>query len=148
VRGDDLEAHRRLLVEEVTQHGGEQPLAEIVAHRHAEGDGGTAGKLRKLAEGGLGPAPQLAHDGQRGLARRGEAHAAPGTLEEPEAEVRLEPAHLLAHRRGGNVPLPRRCRHRARARHREQRLKRGKEGGVDHKAELTIRSKTFHWTTR
>ena len=143
-----LEAHRRLLVEQVAQHRGEQPLAEIVAHRHPERDGGAAGQLGELSEGGLGPAPELAHHGQRRLASSGETHPTPGALEELDAEVRLEPPDLLAHRGRRHVPLARRRAHRARARDGEQGLQRGEEGGVDHEAELTIRCRTFHWTTR
>ena len=148
VGGDDLEAHRRLLVEQVAQHRGQQPLAEVVAGRHPQRGGGAAGQLGELAEGGLGRAPQLAHDGQRRLAGGGEAHAAPGALEELDAEVRLQPPDLLADRGGGDVPLARGRAHGARARHREQGLQRGEEGGVDHEAQLNISPRTFHWTTQ
>jgi hypothetical protein len=148
VRGDDLEAHGRLLVEQVVKHGDEQPLAEIVAHRHPQRDGGAPGQCRELAKSGLGLVPQLAHYGQRRLAGGGEAHAAARALEELDAEVGLEPPDLLAHRGGGDVALARRRRHRARARHGEQGLQGGEERGVDHEAELTIRCRTFHWTTQ
>ena len=148
VRGDDLEAHRRLRVEQVAQDRRQQPLAEVVAGRYAERGGGMAGELGELTEGGFGADPQLTHDGQRRLAGGGETDAAAGALEEPDAEVGLDLPDLLAHRRRGDVTLARRRPHRARARHREPGLQRGEEGGIDHEAELTIRCRTFHWTTR
>src|SRR5206468_12487827 len=109
---------------------------------------GASGQRRELAEGGLRSAPQLADYGQRRLAGGGEAHPAACALEELDAEVRLEPPDLLAHCGGSDVALAGRRRHRARARHGEQGLQRGEEGGVDHEAELTIRCRTFHWTTQ
>ena len=110
VRRDDLEAHRRLLVEKVPQHRRQERLAQVVADRHAERGRGMPGQLGELAERRLGPDPELAHDGQRRLARGAQAHAAAGALEELDAEVGLEPPDLLAHRRRGDVALPRRAR--------------------------------------
>ena len=130
------------------EHGREQPLAEVVAGRHPQRGGGTAGQLGELAERGLRPAPQLAHDRQRRLAGRGQPHAPAGALEQLDVEVRLEAADLLAHRRGRDVALAGGRPHRARAGHRQQRLQRGEQGGVDHEAKLNIQATTYHWTTR
>ena len=148
VRGDELEAHRRVFVEQVAQHRRQEPLAEIVAGRDPQGRGRAPGKLGELAERRLGPAPELTHDGQRRLARGGQPHAPAGALEELHAEVGLELADLLAHGRRGDVALARGRPDRARARHRQQSLEGGKERGVDHVAELIICYTTFHWTTR
>ena len=148
VRGDDLKADRRFLVEQVAKHWRQQAFAEIVARRHAKRAGGTAAERRKLAERGFGPGPQLAHDGKRGLARRRETDAAAGALEELDAEMRLEAPDLLAHRRRADVTLARRRPDRARARHRDQRFECRKQGGVDHEEELNIRRTTFHWTAQ
>src|SRR5215831_16755420 len=105
-------------------------------------------QLGELAEGRLRPAPQLAHDRHRRLAGRGQAHAAAGALEELDPEVGLEPSDLLADRRGGDVPLARRRPDRTRPRHRQQGLERGKEGGIDHEADLSIRRETIYGATR
>ena len=145
--GDDLEAHRRLLVEQVAEHRRQQPLAEVVAGRHPQRGGGAAGQLGELAEGGLGPAPQLAHDGQRRLAGGGEAHAAAGALEELDAEVGLEPPDLLAHRRGGDV------RWRAAAPTEPVRATASSVSSAGKRAASIMKrslpfGRTFHWTTR
>ena len=97
--GDDLEADGWLLVEQVPEHRRQQRLAEVVAGRHAERGGGVAGQLGEPGERGLGPDPELSHDGQRRLAGGAQTDAAAGALEELDAEVSLEPPDLLAHRR-------------------------------------------------
>src|SRR5262249_16990063 len=114
----------------------------------AERGGGMAAELGELTERGFGADPQLTHDWQSRLAGGGETDAAAGALEEPDAEVGLDLPDLLAHRGGGDVTLARRRSHRARARHREQRLERGEQRGVDDEADLNIQRRTFHWTTQ
>ena len=132
VRGGDLEAQARLLLPHLAQHRHQERAPEVVADRHPQGRGRPPGELAEVGEEGLGLGAELQDAGQRGLARRGEAHSAAGALQQAHAQVPLQLADLLADRGGGAVLQARRRAHRAAARDGEQAQQGRQEAGVDH----------------
>ena len=105
VQADDAHAHARMAAAEL----GDEVDPRVVARRAPRPEGGRA--AAQLAHGDHRVARRLGRV-QRSLgvrtqrvARLGRLQPAADALEEPHAELRLEPAHLLRQRRLGQVEL-------------------------------------------
>jgi hypothetical protein len=146
VGGGDLEAEGRPAVQQPAHDGNEQGLAQVIAHRDTQRRHRPARHFRQASEDRLRLLVEVEERGQRGLSRRGQADAAPGALEQLDAEVRLDAADLLADRGGRAMVQARGGSYGSTSRHREEAQERGEEAGVDHLGEITRRVRIFHCT--